>query len=347
MAGVSLSETAATGCWTPSYGQENDIKVTALDAALQQFDATEANLAKLDSLWTRIRALLPTGPAFGGPPEYQELCLAFRRVLPGLPAISGMRVADNLPDYDEVGQMHLEALEVGDIEAQVAADKFLDEQGNQLQEYRFRFQAKRRELVRDRLITLMNETETLLNALSPLIKGSEANARVTNPSWDRVKEAIAEIDTLLGSTTRPSRWRDLARHLHFGMIGDLSDIVETDWPTVQRSLRGALYGEHDPVPVGAEDLSEIVAHHPVGSASIRLDWTVLNAEDFERLMYQLISEAPEYENTQWLQRTHAPDRGRDLSTYRAGSDSLAGVRRYRTIIQCKHWLSILIGSLVA
>lgn len=313
--------------------------MTTLDAALQRFDATEANLAKLENLWTRIGALLPTGPAVGGPPEYEELCRAFRRILPGLPAIDGMRVKDSLPDYDEAGRMHFDALESGDIEAQATVDSFLDEQGNQLREYRFRFQAKRRELVRDRLITLLSKIDTVLNTLIALTKEKEANARVTNPSWDRLKEAVAEIDMLLGSASRPSRWRDLKRHLHFGMIGDLSDIIATDWPTVKGALRGALYGEHDPVPVGIEDLSEIVARHPVGSASTGLDWTALNAEDFERLMFQLISKAPEYENTQWLQQTNAPDRGRDLSTYRVGSDSLAGVRRYRTIIQCKHRLS--------
>ena len=333
----------ATVCSALTYGEENDIRVTTLDAALQQFDATEANLGKLEKLWKQISELLPTAPAFGSPPEYQELCLAFRRVLPGLPAIGGMRIADHLPDYDDVGQMYLDALEVGDIEAQVAVGKFLDEQGNQLQEYRFRFQAKRRELVRDRLHTLVNEIDTLLNNLSPLIDGAQVNVRVTHPLWNGVKEAIDEIDTLLGSATRPGRWHDLRRHIHFGMIGDLSDIVKLDWPTVQRSLRAALYGDHDPVPVATEDLSEVVAQRPVGSASTRLDWTALNDEDFERLMFQLISEASEYENTQWLQRTHAPDRGRDLSTYRIGCDSLAGVRRYRTIIQCKHWLSTSVG----
>ena len=86
--------------------------MTTLDAALQQFDATEANLAKHESIWADIQALLPTGPVFGGPAEYQELCLAFRRILPGLPAIDGTRIADHLFDYDDVAQMHLDAIEL-------------------------------------------------------------------------------------------------------------------------------------------------------------------------------------------------------------------------------------------
>ena len=181
--------------------------MTSLDAALQQFDATEANLTKLEKLWKRINALLPTGPAFGGPPELQELCLAFRRILPALPTIDGYGLADCLPDYDEVGQMHLDALELGEIAAQVAVDRFLEEQGNHLREYRFRFQAKRRELVRDRLVALITLITQLLDALGPSSKGQQVNSRVMDQSWDRLKEAVNEVDLLLGSTPRPSRWR--------------------------------------------------------------------------------------------------------------------------------------------
>lgn len=84
--------------------------MTTLDAALREFDAVEANLEKLDRLWAQIEGHLPTGPAFGSPPEYEEACLAFRRILRALPAIDGFQVQDHLLDYDEVGQMRLDAL---------------------------------------------------------------------------------------------------------------------------------------------------------------------------------------------------------------------------------------------
>jgi hypothetical protein len=83
--------------------------------------------------------------------------------------------------------------------------------------------------------------------------------------------------------------------------------------------------------------------YPTGPVTSRLDWQVLTDEDFERLVFLMISEAPGYENPEWLQRTHAPDRGRDLSVVRVEQDPLGTVRRYRTIIQCKHWLSRSIG----
>jgi hypothetical protein len=48
---------------------------------------------------------MPKGPAFGGPPEYDDLCLAFRQILTALPAIDEFRVEDRPLEYDEVGQM--------------------------------------------------------------------------------------------------------------------------------------------------------------------------------------------------------------------------------------------------
>ena len=325
---------------TPS-GHLNEMNT--LDAALRQFEATEANLATLEGLWTRIENMIPTGPAFGGPPEYEELCWAFRRILPSMPAIDGFRIEDRLHDYDSVGQMRLDALEIGEFEAQVSVTNTLEEQGRQLREYRFRIQAQRRQLVRDRLLKLMNEIDQFLSVLNSEFAGLESNTLITAPLWGRLKESVSEIDTLLGATARPHRWSDLQRHLHFSMVNDLTDIIRFDWPAVSKSLREHLYGDHDPVPVSAEDLGEIVASRPAGSATTQLNWNVLDDEDFERLVFQLIIDEPSYENPKWLQKTHAPDRGRDLSVDRVESSTLGGVRRYRTIIQCKHWLSKSVG----
>jgi hypothetical protein len=36
-----------------------------LDAALRQFEATEANLEKLNKLWDQISSQIPSSPAFG------------------------------------------------------------------------------------------------------------------------------------------------------------------------------------------------------------------------------------------------------------------------------------------
>ena len=318
--------------------------MTTLDAALQQFEATEANLTKLDTLWERIESLMPSGLAFGSPPEYEELCWKFRWILPNLPAIDGFRVEDQLYEYDEIGKMYLEVIELGELDARITLHNTLEEQGCQLREYRFRLQAKRRALVRDRLLKLMEEIDQIFSGLTSASAESESNITITESSWNRLKGAVTEIHTLLGATTRPSEWVDLQQHLDVGMVDGWSDIFKFDWPAVSKSLREQIYGDHDPVPVAAEDLGKIVDMHPVGPVVTQLDWAALNAEDFERLVFLFISGSPEYENLQWLQKTNAQDRGRDLSVDRVGSNSLSGVRWYRTIIQCKHWLSKSIGT---
>jgi hypothetical protein len=233
--------------------------MSTLAAALQQFEATEANLGKLEKLWGKISKFIPSGPAFGSPPEYEELCLAFRRILPALPAIDATRVEDRLFDYDEIGQMRLDALEVGEIESKISVEIALEEQGKFLREYRFHLNAKRRELVRDRLLKLIDDVDVLIEMLFSLTDGMPTNENVESTEWLRLKEDVSEVTTLLGSNPKPPRWTDLQRHLHFGMMGDLVDIHEYDWPAVKRGLLSELYGEHDPLPVEVEDLAEIVA----------------------------------------------------------------------------------------
>ena len=59
-----------------------------LDAALQLFEATES---KLEKLWSQTESHIGSGPAFGSPPEYDELCLALRQI-----AVSKRRVWSNV-----------------------------------------------------------------------------------------------------------------------------------------------------------------------------------------------------------------------------------------------------------
>lgn len=313
--------------------------MSTLQQALQQFEATEANIEKLEKLWGKIYAFLPSGPAFGAPPEYDQLCIAFRHILSALPAIAGFRVQDRLYEFDEIGRMHLDALEVGEIEAQVSVNNALEEQGKSLREYRFRLSSKRRELVRERILRLIEEVGEILPSLVHSMKSVGTSEPMTGPSWLRLKEAVEEIASLRGSDAKPYRWNDLLRHLNFGQVGDLRDIHGLDWPEVKNALLSEIYGEDDPVPVDVADLADVVAARPQGSVTSKLNWAALTDEDFERLMFTLISDTPGYENPQWLQHTHAADRGRDLSVTRVDNDVLGGTRRYRIIIQCKHWLS--------
>jgi hypothetical protein len=72
------------------------------------------------------------------------------------------------------------------------------------------------------------------------------------------------------------------------------------------------------------------------SPLLELRWSNLTVEEFERLIFLLISGENGYENPTWLMHTNAPDRGRDLSVFRVSTDPLSGTSRSRIIIQCKH-----------
>src|SRR4030088_3461189 len=100
------------------------------------------------------------------------------------------------------------------------------------------------------------------------------------------------------------------------MTGGLRDIVKHDWPQAKAGLSKGLYDENEPIPVEVEDIGTLAASHPTGPVTTKLKWNILTAENFERLIFSLISSAKGYENPEWLMHTNAPDRGRDLSVTR-------------------------------
>jgi hypothetical protein len=182
-----------------------------LNEALRLFEASEANLTKLDKLWGKIRGHLGSDIAFGSPPGYDEACLAFRQILRELPAIDGYRIEDRLHDYYAVGQMRFDAAGLGDVEAKVAVEGEIDAQQGFLREYRFRLLAKRRALVRERVQELIIFVDREVNAQLSAIAGVAQNETLPEDRLEPVRSSIKEIDTLLGSGTRPSRWSELRR----------------------------------------------------------------------------------------------------------------------------------------
>lgn len=311
-----------------------------LMAALEVFEAAEANLIKLERLWEEIQLLIPTGIAFGESPEYEDRCRSMTTVLAALPKLAGWKPSISPPDLNDVAQNRSDAIESGDPTAQLHIENWIAEPGRDIREYRFRFNQKRRELVRDTLVELIDSVDAAIREMRRAIGGAEPNAKVELKRWEELKSLLDQIKVLLGSSIpQPAYWSVLARHLHFGMVCDFDDIEKNDWPMVKKELRQGLYGENEPLPVEVEDLASLVAAKPRGAVTMQLDWRRLNAEDFERLVFTLISNEPGYENPEWLLRTNAPDRGRDLSVMRIVIDGLAGTLRLRVVIQCKHWLA--------
>lgn len=319
---------------------------STLNAALRHFEAAEANLVKAEKTLIEIEAAVPTGVSFDDNPDYETNCRSFNSLVSALPAIDKWKPEIVLMELDEIAQSRLDAQEVGEIECIISVERQIGEPSRVLRDYRYRFNQKRRELIRDALVKLIDAIDENLRSLRKLLGDNERSEEIgEDSSFVVLKENVAQIATLLGSSvTKPKRWSDLNRHLSFGMIGDLDDIIQHDWPSVKAGLRESMYGEKEPVPVEVEDLNSLVNAKPSGPVATRLKWEKLEAEDFERLIFALISCEQGYENPEWLAKTNAPDRGRDLSVNRVYSDSLGGILRHRVIIQCKHWQSKSVGT---
>jgi hypothetical protein len=308
--------------------------------ALESFEATEANLVKLERLWSELQQLMPQGVSFGANPEYENRARAYDGILQALPKIDGWKPASSAPDLDDLAQNRFEAMDLGELSAQVAVEKFAEEPGRELREYRFRLNMKRRALIRDALSQLIDKVDADLRELRRKTGTVEAGRKLDKADWDDLRTHLKEIEVLLGSSVeKPARWGDLRRHASFADPHDLADIERMDWPQAKQALRNGLFGENEAIPVNVSDLSELVAARPKGSIATDLNWPKLTDESFERLIFRLISDEVGYENPEWLMHTRAPGRGRDLSVIRVNTDALSGTVRLRIIIQCKHWLS--------
>ena len=309
-----------------------------LGEALEKFEAVEANLGKLERLCDDIRGLIPSGINFSPDPVYEDKCRAAISIVELMPAVDGWRLKLVFADLDGVAQTRLDLAELMEPSAELSFESSLDDPSRQLREYRFRFNRKRRELVRQALDEAIDQVDRLIRETRPVIESMEPRGSIPEIALAELRTHYKEITMLMGSSMpRPDRWGDMARHLKFGQIGDFHDIEAVDWPAAKASLRKNLYGQDDPIPVDICDLAEVIASKPSGPIPTKLNWAKLTDEDFERLIFALIGSETGYENPEWLTQTRAADKGRDLSVTRVVRDGLSGHLRARIIIQCKHW----------
>ncbi len=264
-----------------------------INSALRQFETTEANLANLERIWSEIGKLTPEGLAFGNDPAYEEYVRVYEDVLGALPKIDGWKPESVPMDLNSIGQNRLDAKEIGEFSAELAVENKIEAPGRELAEYRHRLNRKRRQLIRSvmsDLIAAIDETLRSLNKIAA--KKLNPAQEVKSPHWEKLKTQIQEIETLLGSALpRPSRWTDLRRHLHFGAMQDLMDVIRLDWPEVKTGLSKGLYGRDEPLPVAVADLGTLAAAQPKGQVITKLKWESLSDEDFERLVFSLIGAA--------------------------------------------------------
>ncbi len=312
-----------------------------LEAALSELDKVEANLIKLETLWEKIHQLIPDCVSFGGCDEYDEKCRAFKSIQNMMPTIGSLNLDIGFYELDEIAQIRFDYLDIGEPSAGLNFENDINSPGSKLSEYRFYFNQQRRSIVRDAIIGVIANIDKYIESIPVEVSGGDSSSISTEGSnWKRLKNSFQELNTLLGSSfQRPSRWGDMGRHLHFGQIHDFKDIRQIDWPEIKDSLNRNIYSSYDPIPIHVKDIEELVKSKPTGPVTTELNWENIDAMQFERLVFQIISEAKGYENPEWLTDTYAPDRGRDLSVFRIVKDTLSGTDRKRVIIQCRHTLS--------
>jgi restriction endonuclease len=311
-----------------------------LNTALSRFDVVETNLSRLEKVIEDYDELVPDGISFtAGSPEglrADELRAAYAEILATLPAIDGWRMTAELVDLDDIAQARFDANEISEPEILIRLGKAMAEPMREAKNYRRGLARQRRLLVRERARLLLTEIDRALAELA--VYDGESNAEIEHPRWDDLKTCFAELERLLGGgVLHRGRWPDLKRHLAFGLGVDLRDIIDHDWPDVRPRIEEGLYDALEPLPVEVADLADVVADRPSGPVSTRLAWEDLAPEDFERLIFNLLTTAGSYENVEWAMRTNAPDRGRDIAAYRVSTDPLSGVHRARVAVQCKHW----------
>jgi hypothetical protein len=297
-----------------------------------------------------MNGLGPAGIVFGTTsPEaarYEQLRRSYEDLLSGLPALAGFRPTSVPWAWDEIAQRRVDAIDI-DVPEMIAAEaREANEPDEQLAEYRHKFSKARRRLVRRRVVELMEEVDAILAEVDEERVPRDGTPMGEKENWKRLVAAIGEIERLLGSdlAQRKGNWANLRRHLGFAQGVDFLDIAEQDWSSVRPDIEASLYGELEPLPVEVADLDSLADSEPAGSVSTALRWKALDDEGFERLIFNLLAGADGYENPQWLMKTRAPDRGRDLSVVRVIPDALGGVRRERVIVQCKHWTTRSVAS---
>src|SRR5438874_8285460 len=87
-----------------------------INQALRQFEATEANLEKLERLWDKMAGQLPRGGIIAydqtAEAEYERRRLSFQRLLAAMPAIDGHTLSDCTIAYRDLSVWRMDAYEL-------------------------------------------------------------------------------------------------------------------------------------------------------------------------------------------------------------------------------------------
>lgn len=311
-----------------------------LEKILSAFDRAQANVDRLQSVWDRAREFIPTGPAAGSNPEYDNHARAWSDLIGALPAVDGYRISAELPDIDHIGRSFLGYAEISEHPFSVWEE--IERPERELAEYAYRLGRARRRAVRERLEVLTGRVGVLLGDIKDHVDRAalDRSARLETRETQEVAKAVDEIERLIGdSSERTGRWGDLHRHLRFSEPHDWDDIRSLDWPSVLEDIEAAGFADTDPLAIDIDDLGAAASGDISGKATSALNWDAVSDAAFERVLFDLLQAFPAHHNVKWLTKTNAPDRGRDLSFDRSIETPTGEVRTESVMVQAKHWRS--------
>jgi hypothetical protein len=172
-----------------------------LERALEQFDAVEANLIRLELVWDELSGLIPSGPfpTDGSGPEdrrYRELQTAYERIMTGLPPIGSCRLEALPMGLTEIGACRVDALGIDDYSPSL--DYSIAAPGREITEYRIQLSQARRELVSNSLTQLLSEIDDVLARASARIEPHRQDIG-DDKEWQRFWHCLAKLSALPGA----------------------------------------------------------------------------------------------------------------------------------------------------
>ncbi|WP_311524545.1 restriction endonuclease [uncultured Corynebacterium sp.] len=312
-----------------------------LEDLLGIIDRTAANVQKLEQILEQAIEYWPDGPSLGTSPEYEDLRRAWADCIKGLPEIEGWTITEELPDINDMGQAFIDYADIGELPYSVWAMQ--SKPSEDLAEYRYKLGRARRSAVRNRITEVVKLIDLELPRLLQNIARDSSDV-LECESERRLRRLFSEVEVLVGDSPRKAkRWGDLGRHLAFGQGQDWHDIWELDWPEVKDDVIAAGESPFDPLPVPKVDIGLLSQQDLPGEASSDLPWEKLSAADLERVLFDILRSLEHHQNVEWLQKTNAADKGRDLSCERVLDLGVGSKRTERVVVQAKHWTQKSIG----
>ena len=148
--------------------------MSELNKALRQFEATEANLTKLERVWDFLQKY----KEIKGEDRnlYENKRSSYLQLLKGLPPIDGGKPYIEPFNFSKIEELMDKAREFQkdfNISSEREIYKQIEKPGKELREYRFLLNQKRQQLIRDEMLQILKEIGILLESLQKIFPIAE------------------------------------------------------------------------------------------------------------------------------------------------------------------------------